>query len=261
MASHAPAHQDHIIPQHWEQYTSAEHATWRYLFERQSKMLKGRACQEFLNGLHVLDLGQSGIPDFARLSETLDRLTGWTVVPVPGLIPDAAFFEHLANRRFPAGQFIRRTNQLDYLQEPDVFHDVFGHVPMLAHPVFADYMQAYGQGGLRSLSFDCLHHLARLYWYTVEFGLIRAKDGLRIYGSGIVSSYAESVYALESPIPRREAFDLKRVMRTPYCIDRFQDMYFIIDNFDDLLKETYQDFAPVYRDLARQPDLSISASI
>jgi phenylalanine-4-hydroxylase len=261
MASDAQAHQDHIIPQNWEHYTPEEHATWRYLFERQSKMLKGRACQEFLNGLHVLELGQNGIPHFGRLSDSLSRLTGWTVVGVPGLIPDEAFFEHLANRRFPAGQFIRRSDQLDYLQEPDVFHDVFGHVPMLAHPVFADYMQAYGEGGLRSLSFDCLHRLARLYWYTVEFGLIATQDGLRIYGSGIVSSYAESVYALESPIPHREAFNLKRVMRTPYRIDRFQDMYFLVESFDDLLKETYQDFEPVYRDLAPQPDLSTATAI
>lgn len=261
MAPHAQADLTHVIPQNWEHYTPEEHATWRYLFERQSKMLQGRACNEFMNGLHALDVGHSGIPHFGRLSDALQRLTGWTVVAVPGLIPDAAFFEHLANRRFPAGQFIRRADQLDYLQEPDVFHDVFGHVPMLAHPVFADYMQAYGEGGLRSRAFDCLHNLARLYWYTVEFGLIATDDGLRIYGSGIVSSYAESVYALESAIPRREKFDLKRVMRTPYCIDRFQDMYFVIDSFDDLLKETYQDFAPVYRDLARQPDLSTSAII
>jgi phenylalanine-4-hydroxylase len=246
---------NHVIPQQWEHYTPAEHATWRYLYERQSKMLQARACDAFLQGLRALDLGESGIPNFERLSEALYKLTGWTVVAVPGLIPDEAFFVHLANRRFPAGQFIRRADQLDYLQEPDVFHDVFGHIPMLAHPVFADYMQAYGKGGLRSLSFDCLHRLARLYWYTVEFGLIATDDGLRIYGSGIVSSYAESVYALESPKPKRERFDLKRVMRTPYCIDRFQDTYFIINSFDELLAETYKDFAPIYKDLALKPDL------
>ncbi len=250
---------EYVIPQHWDRYTPQEHATWRYLYERQSKMLKGRACNEFLNGLAALGVGESGIPNFERLSDALQKRTGWTVVAVPGLIPDEAFFAHLANRRFPAGQFIRRADQLDYLQEPDVFHDVFGHVPMLAHPVFADYMQAYGQGGLRSLSFDCLHNLARLYWYTVEFGLIRTPEGLRIYGSGIVSSYAESVYALDSPLPQREAFDLKRVMRTPYCIDRFQDIYFIINSFDDLLAETYKDFAPIYKDVAAQSDLSITS--
>ncbi|MBL8642375.1 MAG: phenylalanine 4-monooxygenase [Rhodospirillaceae bacterium] len=260
MTSHLQTAQGLLVPQNWRGYTPEEHATWRYLYERQSQMLQGRACDEFLHGLQALDLGQTGIPDFARLSESLRALTGWSVVAVPGLIPDEAFFALLANRQFPAGRFIRKRDQLDYLQEPDVFHDVFGHVPMLAHPVFADYMQAYGEGGLRSLSFDCLHRLARLYWYTVEFGLIRTADGLRIYGSGIVSSYAESVHALESPIPRREDFDLKRVMRTPYCIDRFQDMYFVIDSFDDLLGETYQDFAPIYRALAPQPDLSISAA-
>ena len=185
--------------------------------------------------------------------------TGWQVVAVPGLVPDAVFFDHLANRRFVAGNFIRRADQLDYLQEPDVFHDVFGHVPMLADPVFADYMQAYGKGGLRSLGFDALHKLARLYWYTVEFGLIEEAGALRIYGAGIVSSYGESVFALEDPSPNRIGFDLARVMRTEYRIDDYQQNYFVIPSLDHLLKVTVEtDFGPLYATLETLPDIAIA---
>src|SRR6185369_17276035 len=224
------------------------------LFARQSAMLKGRASAAFLKGLDNLRLSRAGIPNFEELSERLHRLTGWQVVAVPGLVPDAVFFEHLANRRFVAGQFIRRADQLDYLQEPDVFHDVFGHVPMLAHPVFADYMQAYGKGGQRALNeFHALKNLARLYWYTVEFGLIEKPEGFRIYGSGIVSSRTESIYSVESPSPNRIHFDLERVMRTDYRIDDFQESYFVIGSFDELFQETYKDFAALYRRLASGP--------
>ena len=185
-------------------------------------MLEGRVTQAFLRGLNVLRLSKAGIPDFCELSERLHKLTGWQVVAVPGLVPDRVFFEHLANRRFVAGRFIRRPDQLDYLEEPDVFHDVFGHVPLLSDPVFADYMQAYGQGGLRALEFGALEKLARLYWYTVEFGLIREKGSLKLYGSGIASSFGESVFALDDPSPNRLGFDLERVMRTRYRIDDYQ---------------------------------------
>ena len=188
------------------------------------------------------------------MSDDLEKLTGWRVVAVPSLVPDEIFFDHLANRRFPAGQFIRRADQLDYIEEPDVFHDVFGHVPMLAHPVFADYMQAYGKGGQRALNeFGALRNLARLYWYTVEFGLIAKPEGLRIYGSGIVSSRAESIYAVESPSPNRIGFDLERVMRTEYRIDDFQESYFVIKSFDELFAETYKDFAALYNKLESGP--------
>ena len=247
---------DFTIPQAWESYTPEEHARWDLLYERQIRMLPGRACDEFMHGLSALELSKSGIPNFEELSAALRKLTGWTVVAVPHLVPDAVFFEHLANRRFPAGRFIRGADQLDYLQEPDVFHDVFGHVPLLANPVFADYMQAYGQGGLRSLSFNCLDLLARLYWYTVEFGLIKTRDGLRIYGSGIVSSFAESKFALDNPSPNRVAFNLRRIMRTHYRIDDFQQTYFVIDSFEGLLRETYKDFAAIYRDLATETSLT-----
>ncbi|MDD9914613.1 MAG: phenylalanine 4-monooxygenase [Rhodospirillaceae bacterium] len=240
---------DYTIDQDWAGYTALEHDTWRRLYERQVALLPGRACQAFLDGLEKLNLNDGGIPDFSVLNEALHALTGWRVVAVPGLVPDAAFFKLLANRQFPAGRFMRKPEEMDYLSEPDVFHDIFGHVPMLAHPVFADYMEAYGQGGLRSLTFDALHHLARLYWYTVEFGLMHTSDGLRIYGAGILSSRTESVFALEDDSPNRVAFDLQRVMQTDYRIDDFQQTYFAIDGFEALLAACYKDFEPIYRAL------------
>jgi phenylalanine-4-hydroxylase len=247
---------DWTIPQDWAAYTALEHQTWDTLFERQSGMLRGRASEAFLKAVDVLRLDRAGIPDFDRLNERLAGLTGFQVVAVPGLVPDAVFFDHLAHRRFVAGRFIRRPDQLDYLEEPDVFHDVFGHVPMLADPVFADYMQAYGEGGLRAQSLHAIDRLARLYWYTVEFGLVREAQGLRLYGAGIVSSYGESVFALDDPSPHRLGFDLMRVMRTRYRIDDYQQTYFVIDSFGDLLRQTVQtDFAPLYEALAVQADI------
>jgi phenylalanine-4-hydroxylase len=253
------ANPDWTIDQGWSRYSPAEHQAWITLYERQAALLPGRACDPFLNGLEALDLHRAGIPDFTRINEELNRLTGWTVVAVPGLVPDEVFFDHLANRRFPAGQFIRKPDQLDYLQEPDVFHDVFGHVPMLTDPVFADYMQAYGRGGQRAMELGQLHNLARLYWYTVEFGLLSTRQGLRIYGAGIVSSHAESIFALEDPSPNRLGFDLERVMRTPYRIDDFQQAYFVIPSLQALLDATLQDFAPIYARLARAADVPIEA--
>ena len=253
-----PARADWTVPQAWDRYTAEEHATWVTLYERQAQLLPGRACDAFLKGLDALDLHGGGVPDFERLSDTLGALTGWSVVAVPGLIPDDIFFDHLANRRFPAGNFIRRPDQLDYLQEPDVFHDVFGHVPMLTDPVFADYMAAYGRGGARALSLGRLKNLARLYWYTVEFGLLATPDGLRIYGAGIVSSPAESVFALEAPDPNRIGFDLERVMRTPYRIDDFQQVYFVIDSLQQLLDQTQEDFAGLYDKLPTLSDVAIA---
>ena len=207
----------------------------------------------------VLKLSKPGIPDFEELSERLMQLTGWQVVAVPGLVPDDVFFDHMANRRFVAGNFIRRPDQLDYLQEPDVFHDVFGHVPMLADPVFGDYLAAYGRGGQRALGLDALKYLGRLYWYTVEFGLIAEPEGMRIYGSGIVSSFSESRFALDDPSPDRIAFDLARVMRTEYRIDDFQQNYFVIPSFDELLRLTVEtDFAPLYEELKALPDIPVA---
>ena len=250
---------DWTISQDWDHYTPEEHATWDTLFARQAKLLPGRASNAYLRGLDVLKLSKPGIPDFEELSERLMKLTGWQVVAVPGLVPDDVFFDHMANRRFVAGNFIRRPDQLDYLQEPDVFHDVFGHVPMLADPVFADYLEAYGKGGQRALGLDALKYLGRLYWYTVEFGLIQEAEGLRIYGSGIVSSFSESRFALDDPSPNRIAFDLPRVMRTDYRIDDFQQNYFVIPSFDELLRRTVEtDFAPLYEELKAKPDIAVA---
>jgi len=253
-----PAGADWTIPQDWDRYTAAEHAVWDTLFERQAKLLEGRVATEFVDGLDVLRMERPGIPHFGKLSERLMKLTGWEVIAVPGLIPDDVFFDHLANRRFVSGNFIRSPQQQDYLQEPDVFHDVFGHVPLLTHPVFADYMQAYGLGGRRAVALGAIKNLARLYWYTVEFGLIRHDRDLRIYGAGIVSSRSESVFALDDQSPNRIGFNLERVMRTKYRIDDYQQNYFVIDSFDDLLRQTLDtDFAPIYQRLARQPDIEI----
>ncbi len=250
---------DWTISQDWAAFTREDHAVWDRLYARQIALLPGRASQTWLRGLDLLKLSDAGIPDFEELSRRLMKLTGWQVVAVPGLVPDAVFFDHLANRRFVAGNFIRRADQLDYLQEPDVFHDVFGHVPMLTDPVFADYMAAYGRGGRRALELGALEQLSRLYWYTVEFGLVEEAGGLRIYGSGIVSSFAESRFALESDSPNRIGFDLARVMRTEYRIDDFQQNYFVIRDFDELLRVTVEtDFAPLYADILARPDIPIA---
>ncbi|WP_242182632.1 phenylalanine 4-monooxygenase [Sphingomonas sp. CARO-RG-8B-R24-01] len=253
------ANADWTIPQNWAHFTAEEHRVWDTLFERQAKLLPGRASDAYLRGLDVLKLSKPGIPDFEDLSERLMKLTGWQVVAVPGLVPDDVFFDHMANRRFVAGNFIRRADQLDYLQEPDVFHDVFGHVPMLADPVFADYLAAYGRGGQRAQGLDALKYLGRLYWYTVEFGLIAEPEGLRIYGAGIVSSFAESRFALDDASPNRIAFDLKRVMRTEYRIDDFQQNYFVIPSLEELLRVTVEtDFGPLYQELASVPDVPVA---
>jgi len=258
----APTSPDWTIAQNWERYTAEEHATWDTLFARQAKLLPGRASNAWLKGLDVLRLDKPGIPDFAELSERLMKLTGWQVVAVPGLVPDDVFFDHMANRRFVAGNFIRRPDQLDYLEEPDVFHDVFGHVPMLADPVFADYLAAYGRGGQRALGLGALKYLSRLYWYTVEFGLVAEPEGLRIYGAGIVSSFSESRFALDDPSPDRLMLDLARVMRTEYRIDDFQQNYFVIPSFDELLRLTVEtDFAPLYDTLKALPDIPVATIV
>lgn len=251
---------DWTVAQDAAAYSDIEHRTWTTLYERQAAILPGRVCDEFLRGLDALDLHGQGIPDFSVINARLGALTGWRIVAVPGLVPDEVFFDHLAHRRFPASTFIRSPANLDYIQEPDIFHDVFGHVPLLTNPAFADYMQAYGKGGLRALGLGRLRNLARLYWYTVEFGLLRTPAGLRIYGAGIVSSKTETIYALESNAPHRIGFSLERVMRTPYRIDDLQQLYFVIPSLQDLLEVTTgSDFGPIYARLAQSEDLAISA--
>ncbi|HEY6814201.1 MAG TPA: phenylalanine 4-monooxygenase [Croceibacterium sp.] len=231
-------------------YSSDDDAIWNALFERQMEILPGRACGAFFAGLQKLHLDRSGVPEFGRLSEQLGRLTGWSVVPVPMLIPDHVFFWHLANRRFPAGNFIRNRETFDYIQEPDVFHDVFGHVPLLTDPVFADYMQEYGKAGWKAMRYNRLKALGALYWYTVEFGLIEEAGQLRIYGAGILSGPREAVFALEAQSPNRIMLNVDRVMRTDYVIDDLQPTYFAIESFADLYHQTVErDFDRLYRSL------------
>ncbi len=251
----APKNADYTIDQNWQSYSPEEHDRWDRLFKRQQEILPGRACSEFLKAMNALELSPSGIPDMEKLSDRLEKITGWRVVPVADLVPDDVFFDHLANRRFPAGAFIRPEAEFDYLEEPDVFHDIFGHVPLLADPVFAEFMEAYGKGGQRAMGKGQLHNLARLYWYTVEFGLMTTPDGLRIYGAGILSSPQESVFSLEDPSPNRVKLDLERVMRTKYIIDDFQQTYFVIDSFEWLLEHCYEDFDTLYAGVRNAADI------
>lgn len=252
----APRNADFTIDQRWDSYTDAEHERWDILYAGALCALQNRACPEFLSALDALDLSTGGIPDMAELSARLETLTGWIIVPVAELVPDAVFFDHLANRRFPAGAFIRPENEMEYLSEPDVFHDIFGHVPLLANASYADFMEAYGKGGARAMASGQLKNLARLYWYTVEFGLMRSGGALKIFGAGILSSVAESRFALESTSPHRLRFDLERVMRTGYIIDDYQKNYFVIDSFEQLLAECYGDFSDLYEKLRRLPDIA-----
>ena len=247
-----PAHvgEDWLEPKQTE-YDSEDDRIWDDLFARQMEILPGRAATAFLEGLERLDLGAGGVPEFGELSESLDKLTGWSVVPVPMLIPDHIFFWHLANRRFPAGNFIRTRETFDYLQEPDVFHDVFGHVPMLTNPVFADYMQEYGRAGWRAMKHNRLKALGALYWYTVEFGLImEGGNDLRAYGAGILSGPTEAVFSVEAKSPNRIMLNVDRVMRTDYVISDLQPTYFVIESFEDLYRKTVErDFETLYQKL------------
>jgi phenylalanine-4-hydroxylase len=249
---YVPVYTTAVVEQPWASYSPTDHAVWGQLFRRQREILKGRACDEFLTAMDAMGMNDVQIPKFEDLNQHLQRATGWKLVGVEGLLPELTFFEHLAAREFPVTWWIRRPDQIDYISEPDLFHDLFGHVPLLMNPLFADYMQAYGAGGVRASTFgsESLTNLTRLYWYTVEFGLIDTPQGLRIYGAGIVSSKGESIHCLESAAPNRIGFDLKRVMRTRYRIDTYQKTYFVIDGFEQLFKATVEaDFAPIYAEM------------
>ena len=247
-----PVYTTAVVEQPWSTYTREDHATWATLFERQQKILVGRAAREFIENQQKFGMTPQAIPKFTDLNRVLKQATGWELIGVEGLLPELTFFDHLANRRFPVTWWIRKPEQIDYISEPDLFHDLFGHVPLLLNPVFADYMQAYGCGGVKAhgIGAEALTNLTRLYWYTVEFGLIRQDEGLRIYGSGIVSSKGESIHCLESASPNRIGFDLKRIMRTRYRIDTYQKTYFVIDSYDELIRATEPDFTPLYAELA-----------
>jgi len=252
-----PVYATGIVDQPWDDYSAEDHGVWKALYQRQRDLLIGRAADEFLQAQDAMGMSPDQIPRFAELNAVLEAATGWTIVGVEGLLPELDFFDHLANRRFPVSWWIRRPDQLDYIEEPDLFHDLFGHVPLLMIPAFADYMEAYGKGGVKAhgIGAEALTNLTRLYWYTVEFGLIQQQDGLRIYGSGIVSSKGESIHSLESDAPNRIGFDLERIMRTRYRIDSYQKTYFVIDSFDQLMDATRPDFTPLYARLAQQDSI------
>jgi phenylalanine-4-hydroxylase len=248
---------DCIIEQGWERYSAEDHSIWGTLFERQRRTLGRHVAKEYLDGLAALGIGPDGIPDFERMNARLRQITGWEVVAVPGLIPSRPFFQMLASRKFPAGTFIRSREQLDYLEEPDIFHDVFGHVPLLTNPSYADYMNEYGRIGLEAMEHKGVKFLARLNWYTIEFGLIRKPEGIQIYGAGIVSSFGEAKYVVADGSANQLAFNLERVLRTGYYIDDFQATYFVIDRYEDLfdlLKTT--DFVALYDKYRKEPSYS-----
>ena len=251
---YAGARPDYTCKQDWAAYSPADHELYRRLYERQAAQLPGLACDEFIDALQHLG-APSQIPRFEALSERVYRATQWEVVAVPGLIPEEAFFSLLSQRRFPVTGWIRRPEEFDYVVEPDVFHDLFGHVPLLFNPMFADYMQAYGAGGLKASRLESCEYLARLYWYTVEFGLIATPAGLRAYGAGILSSAGELRHSVLSPAPQRVGFDLERIMRTRYKIDSYQASYFVIDSFRELFDATAPDFSPVYARVAAMGEL------
>ena len=247
---------DWTMPQKWSAFTAEQHETWRSLFDRQSAALDGYACRSFLGGLDILRKLTPGVPDFAELNALLKPVSGWEVVAVPGWIPNKPFFEHLANRRFPAANFLRPPEQIAYSEEPDMFHDIFGHVPMLTDPAFSDFLVAYGQAGLRAEKLGASDFLGRLWLYTVEFGLVVEDGELRAFGGGLMSSLAETVSALTAPEPRRIWLDIERVMRTGYHFDRLQQTYFVVAGFEELLRATEEtDFASIYRKIAGEPAL------
>ncbi len=251
---------DYTCAQDYARYTAADHDTYRRLYERQAALLPGLACNEFIAALPSLGI-KDRIPRFEEINERLHRVTGWEILGVPGLIPEVPFFTLLANRKFPVTDWIRKPEEFDYIVEPDIFHDLFGHVPMLFNPVFADYVQRYGQGGLKAHALGACELLSRLYWYTIEFGLIRQPDGLRAYGAGILSSSGELRYAVTSPEPQRVPLNLDRTMRTRYKIDTYQQTYFVIDSFQQLFDMTAPDFAPVYERVKTLPELPADARL
>jgi phenylalanine-4-hydroxylase len=254
---------DFTIAQDWDAYTPAEHALWRKLYQRQIALMPRYAAQPVLDALADLDFG-AGVPNLEQVSAKLMRATGWRLVAVPGFIPDTAFFAHLARRQFPVTIWLRKPDEIDYLVEPDIFHDFFGHVPLLFDPVFADFLQLYGEKGAEAERLGTTQYLARLYWYTVEFGLIReAPDdkmgGIKTFGAGILSSYAETPFSIDDASPNRIGFALERVMRTAYRIDDFQQSYFVLESFGDLFKALQQDLRPVYERVRAAQDFAPDA--
>ncbi len=253
--NYSRANADYTCPQDYASYTAADHDTYRRLYERQRALLPGLASQAFIDALPSLGASDR-IPRFEEVNERLYKATGWELVGVPGLIPEVPFFTLLANRKFPVTDWIRKPEEFEYIVEPDIFHDLFGHVPLLFNPVFADYVQRYGQGGLKAQGLGSCEMLSRLYWYTIEFGLIREAGELRAYGAGILSSSGELAYSVQSPEPQRIPLALERTMRTRYKIDTYQQTYFVIDSFEQLFEMTAADFAPIYERLRGVPEFA-----
>lgn len=252
------AQEDYTCAQNYAAYTEADHDTYRRLYARQKALLPGLASQAFIDALPSLGV-EDRIPRFEDINQRLRQATGWEIVAVPGLIPEVPFFSLLANRQFPVTDWIRKPEEFDYVVEPDIFHDLFGHVPLLFNPVIADYVQRYGQGGLKAERLGACEMLSRLYWYTIEFGLIREQGEIRAYGAGILSSSGELLHAVTSPLPQRLPLSLERTMRTRYKIDSYQQTYFVIDDFQQLFDMTEGDFTPVYAALRGLPELAADA--
>ncbi len=250
---------DYTCPQNYAAYTAADHETYSRLYKRQSALLPGLACDEFIAALPSLGVSER-IPRFENINARLFKATGWEVVAVPGLIPEVPFFTLLANRKFPVTDWIRKPEEFDYIVEPDIFHDLFGHVPLLFDPVFADHMQAYGAGGLKAHRLGACEQLSRLYWYTIEFGLMRQRGEVRAYGAGILSSAGELAHSVKSAEPQRIMLDVLRAMRTRYKIDSYQQTYFVIDSFQRLFDMTAPNFTPLYEQLRGMEELAADAS-
>lgn len=260
---YSQAAEDFTIQQDWSAYTAAEHALWRRLYQRQAALMPRYVAKVVQDSLDELDFS-GAIPNLDAVSQKLLRATGWRLVAVPGFIPDTAFFAHLARRQFPVTIWLRKPEEIDYLVEPDIFHDFFGHVPLLFDPVFADFLQLYGEKGAEAEQLGTTQYLARLYWYTVEFGLIHEgcgqdSGGLKTFGAGILSSYAETPFSIDDASPNRIGFDLERVMRTAYRIDDFQQSYFVLESFADLFRALQQDLRPLYARVRALPDFAPDA--
>ena len=249
------ANADYTCAQDYAAYTEADHLTYQRLYERQSALLSGLASQQFIDALPALG-AKERIPRFEEINDRLFKATGWEIVGVPGLIPEVPFFSLLAQRKFPVTDWIRKPEEFEYIVEPDIFHDLFGHVPLLFNPVIADFIQAYGKGGLKAAELGACEMLSRVYWYTIEFGLIRESGGVRAYGAGILSSAGELDYSVKSPEPHRLPLQLPRAMRTLYKIDTYQQSYFVIDDMQQLLDFASTDFAPLYEQLRQLPTIA-----
>lgn len=222
------------MKQEYTKYNAEDFQVWKILFDRQMENLPGRATDEFLEGIKRIDFTADKIPDFSETNPLLKSITGWELAVVPGIVDDAIFFQLMANRKFPASTWLRKMSELDYLEEPDMFHDVFAHVPLLTNQAFVDFLQELSKIGLEYIDNKwAIELLSRVYWFTVEFGLIREADGLRIYGAGILSSAGETLFSLSNE-PKRFEYNVEQILNTPYRKDTFQDRYFIVDSYEQL---------------------------